>query len=336
MAHSLRLISNKGYNCYGDGRDWFFLGDPEFRNGRRTPVPNQTGPALIKPAPRPRGVTREVSYQRAVSGAKGRKKEKWQKICDERPQHFGPQQSQVVMDQEQLARTTGGKGARLRGNRDGNQAATFATTYDQLGQHPAWKGPRYHLEHAEMNNSIGVPRSSSEPVLKEMEGDHTRGIRGARPHFSSTYQQVGLDVPGMPANRCVVANAENLRDACVPPKVVPPKDIEGDNCQGIKGPLGSAPMRSTLSDYGHEQPFPKWMGDRKHQHPLCEELRDAGAIPIQEKPKEVEGDHSRGIRGATAHHFTTSGDYARYQKIEGKRRDFGPVARTQYRLTTWS
>eukprot|EP00931_Biecheleriopsis_adriatica_P035202 TRINITY_DN20263_c0_g1_i1.p1 TRINITY_DN20263_c0_g1~~TRINITY_DN20263_c0_g1_i1.p1 ORF type:complete len:270 (+),score=32.58 TRINITY_DN20263_c0_g1_i1:87-896(+) len=38
-SHGLRLISNATYEPYGSGRDWFFLGDFYYRNGRRTPGP---------------------------------------------------------------------------------------------------------------------------------------------------------------------------------------------------------------------------------------------------------------------------------------------------------
>lgn len=332
MAHDLRKISNKGYNCYGSGRDWFFLGDPNYREGARTPLPNQGGPQLEKPAARPRGVPREVSHQRSVCGAKARTREKWQKIRDETPNTFGPQQLRA-MGEEPLARTTGGRGARSRRSADTDSAPAFATTYDQLGRHPKWTGERYTLDNAEVMKTIGVPKSSSEPVLKEMEGDHTRGIRGTREHFSSTYQQIG-NVPGMPARRYEVYNAEMLRDACIPPKVIPQKERQGDHSQGVKGPTADT-MHTTYTEVG-QQPLPQWMGSRRIQHHRAEELRDAGVPPPDGAPKQNQGDHSCGIHGEMPHHFTTSQQYGHFQKFDGKRYDFGPVAFKQYRLTKWS
>lgn len=41
MAYGLRKITNATYQPYGSGRDWFFIGDYEYRNGRRTPDPQQ-------------------------------------------------------------------------------------------------------------------------------------------------------------------------------------------------------------------------------------------------------------------------------------------------------
>lgn len=38
MAEGLRAI-NKGYIPWGNGRDWFFVGDRSFRYGGRTPLP---------------------------------------------------------------------------------------------------------------------------------------------------------------------------------------------------------------------------------------------------------------------------------------------------------
>lgn len=347
MAHALRLISNKGYNCYGNGRDWFFMGDPNFRDGQRTPQPHERGrrDGLVNPAHRPRGVSLEVVRQKACTGRKGRQREKWKQMNDEVPETFGPSQ-QKSMEQAPLARTTsgpcGGRGPHgTRHKPDSHQGAggAFATTYDQIGRHPKWTGDRYVLDNAQELKGIGVPRSSSEPVLKEMEGDHTRGVRGRKPHFTSTYMQVGDGVQGRPTQLVVSANAENLRDACVPPTQIPPKDREGDHSQGVKGPTADH-MTTTYTELGRGCPRPACLGDMHHLHDHCEELRDAGVMPIREKPKEMEGDHSRGIRGETPHFFRTSQTYGQFQKFDGpvnaKRYDFGPIANTQYKLTKWS
>mmetsp|Transcript_27112 Transcript_27112/g.49532 ORF Transcript_27112/g.49532 Transcript_27112/m.49532 type:complete len:272 (+) Transcript_27112:160-975(+) len=44
MAYGLRSIVNSGYMPYGSGRDWFFVGDHSYRNGRRTPDANNRKP----------------------------------------------------------------------------------------------------------------------------------------------------------------------------------------------------------------------------------------------------------------------------------------------------
>ena len=37
------------YQANGSGRDWFFVGDYEYRNGRRTPQPNSFGAPPERP-----------------------------------------------------------------------------------------------------------------------------------------------------------------------------------------------------------------------------------------------------------------------------------------------
>lgn len=255
---------------------------------------------------------------------------RWQKFHDEVPANFGPLQ-RMAMAQEVLERSPGGRAARLRAPATG--ASPFVTTYNQFGQHPAWTGERYMLPLGEELRRAGVPRSSSEPVLKEMEGDHSRGIRGAKPHYVSTYMDIGqVQVPSL-ARRHEVLNAAILRDAGVPLKVIPPKDIEGDHSQGIKG---RAPhFVTTYLDFGGEQPLPKGLGGERIRHPLAEELRDAGVPPLQDAPKDLEGDHTRGIKGATSNYHTTSGDLGRFQKWHKSRYDFGPIAHKNYRQTMW-
>eukprot|EP00927_Polykrikos_kofoidii_P056754 TRINITY_DN50831_c0_g1_i1.p1 TRINITY_DN50831_c0_g1~~TRINITY_DN50831_c0_g1_i1.p1 ORF type:complete len:308 (-),score=40.85 TRINITY_DN50831_c0_g1_i1:173-982(-) len=67
MAYALRGITNRSYVPYGNGRDWFFLGDASYRNGRRTPSLEQREQmeSMIPPgknAWKPKGIPKEMTY----------------------------------------------------------------------------------------------------------------------------------------------------------------------------------------------------------------------------------------------------------------------------------
>lgn len=65
MAYGLRTIVNKGYIPYGSGRDWFFIGDYEYGNGRKTPKAEDRYKIerMVKPCcNRPRGQPTEMAY----------------------------------------------------------------------------------------------------------------------------------------------------------------------------------------------------------------------------------------------------------------------------------
>eukprot|EP00928_Gymnodinium_smaydae_P096673 TRINITY_DN8589_c1_g4_i1.p1 TRINITY_DN8589_c1_g4~~TRINITY_DN8589_c1_g4_i1.p1 ORF type:complete len:216 (+),score=48.02 TRINITY_DN8589_c1_g4_i1:366-1013(+) len=70
MANGLLTISNQSYMPYGNGRDWFFIGDYRYRNGCKTPDANQRKKAAQAsvPAP-PRGPPREVVLGKAAFAA---------------------------------------------------------------------------------------------------------------------------------------------------------------------------------------------------------------------------------------------------------------------------
>jgi len=338
MAHDLRKISNKSYNCYGNGRDWFFLGDSEYREGRRTPQPNSIAPRPVPPPAQKKGAPAEVRHQSACHGSRKKMIERWHKLHAERPATFGTQQENAVRAEATEPMTSPeARTARLRRGHSVSAASTapanYFTTYNEMGRDPRAPERRYVLDLAEQLRGAGVPRSSSEPVLKEMEGDHTRGIRGSLPHFHSTYMDLGkVPVPGQ-ARTHEVLLAQTNREAGIPPREIPPKEIEGDHTQGIKG---SKPhYAGTYWDLGQDVKVPQWMGGRKHEVANCENLRDSGVPPREVPPKEIEGDHSRGIRGETPHFFTTSMEHGRFQKVNHQRYDFAPVAHKQYRLTRW-
>lgn len=68
MAHGLRAIVNSGYFPYGSGRDWFFIGDALYRNGRLAPDPNHRF-GKTDPTRRRRGVPSEIRMSKAILGA---------------------------------------------------------------------------------------------------------------------------------------------------------------------------------------------------------------------------------------------------------------------------
>eukprot|EP00927_Polykrikos_kofoidii_P066327 TRINITY_DN61951_c0_g1_i1.p2 TRINITY_DN61951_c0_g1~~TRINITY_DN61951_c0_g1_i1.p2 ORF type:complete len:161 (+),score=8.28 TRINITY_DN61951_c0_g1_i1:74-556(+) len=66
MAHGLRTISNRTYMPFGNGRDWFFIGDSSYQNGKRNPGP------IDQVRAHPRGVPSEMKL--AYYSAKNRKR----------------------------------------------------------------------------------------------------------------------------------------------------------------------------------------------------------------------------------------------------------------------
>jgi len=68
MAYGLRRIVNATYQPYGTGRDWFFLGDYEYTNGKRTPGPQEQWKAKIDKIPsRPAGRPQEMRRARSAA-----------------------------------------------------------------------------------------------------------------------------------------------------------------------------------------------------------------------------------------------------------------------------
>merc|ERR1712046_414583 len=66
-AHGLYKINGR-YPPYGSGRDWFFIGDYQYRNGRRTPDPNERHKAKgIEPLMQRRGRPRDMALTMARS-----------------------------------------------------------------------------------------------------------------------------------------------------------------------------------------------------------------------------------------------------------------------------
>jgi len=335
MAADLRKISNKNYNAYGNGRDWFFLGSSDYRNGARTPLPNDKCQEQQKPPSKKKGAPTEVVCQRArLNSTKKRVTERWQNHHDNVPSTCNTQNTQ---NQKALARTTGSQGERWRGSHAPN-SSQFATTYNQLGQHPGWTGERYELPAAKMNRTLGIMGSASEPSLKEplklMEGDHSLGVRSKLPHHVTTYseharyQEVDHDRYQTLQHRPPTMS----RHASEPIL----KEMEGDHTQGIRA-RDYTGFSTHMGDLGSHQPLPKAVGQQRKQSALCEELRDAGVHGYkahERPPRQMEGDYTLGIQPSTPHMFSTSWDLGRFQKIDSSHQRYEskcpPVASTPW------
>lgn len=76
MAAHLRGIVNGSYKPYGSGRDFFFIGDFEYKNGRRTPDMNirwsEEQKGMVAPAKRKgKGPPQEMVMTKSINGAWG-------------------------------------------------------------------------------------------------------------------------------------------------------------------------------------------------------------------------------------------------------------------------
>eukprot|EP00438_Fugacium_kawagutii_P019537 Skav235670 [mRNA] locus=scaffold358:1151674:1164581:+ [translate_table: standard] len=77
MAYGIKKITGT-YQANGTGRDWFFVGDFEYRHGRRTPPPNTAGQRPEKPPMQPRGPPVEIHAARQrMEGTKSSQADKW-------------------------------------------------------------------------------------------------------------------------------------------------------------------------------------------------------------------------------------------------------------------
>lgn len=76
MAYGLRSIVNSGYMPYGNGRDWCFIGNFDYRNGRRTPDANlrskkKNQSSGGQPAVQKRGEPREMAQTKCILNSSG-------------------------------------------------------------------------------------------------------------------------------------------------------------------------------------------------------------------------------------------------------------------------
>ncbi|CAK9019543.1 unnamed protein product [Durusdinium trenchii] len=67
MAYGLRKITGTNYWPYGNGRDWFFVGDLDYMHGRRTPevMVRQRADKLTPPLKTKKGHPRDMVFSRA-------------------------------------------------------------------------------------------------------------------------------------------------------------------------------------------------------------------------------------------------------------------------------
>jgi len=74
MAYGLRGITNAGYNPYGSGRDYFFIGDFQYINGRRTPDCNtrwrEEKKGMKTPKRQSKGQPQEMAATKSINSLK--------------------------------------------------------------------------------------------------------------------------------------------------------------------------------------------------------------------------------------------------------------------------
>jgi len=295
-----------------------------------TPDPNLKVLKPQKQLAAKKGAPAEVRFHRAVCKGKELDKqyERWHKAHANSPYSLTSSQSAQVLSlhKEQIARSKSSPSSPSSASAQG----AFTTSYQQQNQ-SGIRMPQYVLPLAEELRHAGIYKIASDAAIKkEMEGDHTRGIRGSKPHFHSTYMDIGQGTYSSLSRSHEVAMCGLNRSAGVPPAEIPPKDVEGDHTQGIRG--CKPHFFSTYMDIGENERVAPWMGG-KHQHSLAEERRNAGVPPKEVPPKAMEGDFTSGIHGPRGHFATEYQNFGRFQKFDGKRYDLGAVAYKNFRLT---
>eukprot|EP00931_Biecheleriopsis_adriatica_P038712 TRINITY_DN22138_c0_g1_i1.p1 TRINITY_DN22138_c0_g1~~TRINITY_DN22138_c0_g1_i1.p1 ORF type:complete len:366 (-),score=55.23 TRINITY_DN22138_c0_g1_i1:37-1086(-) len=347
MAYGLKKITGL-YQANGTGRDWFFVGSYDYRNGRRTPQANVPGLKPTKPPTQPLGPPAEiVAGRQHTQAAATNQAERWAKLHIERGEgHGGPKahsQTMSLSASEPLladaakwtkkALREAGK-HRSKGPRgDGCLAKTsWESSSWSHGNIPDWSPKKYELRRSEENAMAGVPRGPCEYDTTAGSGDHTRGLRGSKPHFAATYHDLGqVEVPGQ-SRRIELEAAATDRQARVPEADKTFKRQEGDHSLGILGQLPH--HKSTMSDLGYNQGFiqPEKYAPAKHHHSASRTFFDN---PDLKAKKAQEGDECLGIKTGQPHHRPTYSDLGNIPDWQGKRYDFGPIANTRYRFTVW-
>eukprot|EP00435_Cladocopium_sp_Y103_P009003 s15_g2.t1 len=229
------------YQSNGTGRDWFFMGDFEYRHGRRTPPPNTAGQRPEKPLMQARGPPAEIHAARQrMEGTKSSQAEKWLRRSGN---------SNVLKSSASEPAMSTGTGTASLSWKEANQRAagrrkpfkagltgkgSYEPTSWKYGSIPNWPEPKYQLERAEENKVIGVPRGPCAADETAGPGDHTRGIRGTAPHFIATSHSLG-QVECPLGKRVCVEIAEVNRAARVHEADKNFKRQEGDLSLGIVG-----------------------------------------------------------------------------------------------------
>mmetsp|Transcript_34165 Transcript_34165/g.79408 ORF Transcript_34165/g.79408 Transcript_34165/m.79408 type:complete len:330 (+) Transcript_34165:54-1043(+) len=321
MAYGLHTITSKNFVADGSGRDWFFIGDFEYRNGRRTPTGNASGSRPTRPPGKPRGEPAEMALHKSkiLSSGKAKTIARWQRIHD-----------------ENNARATS-HSPKLRGT----DPALAATSW-QHGQLAGFS--RYELPLGTVLEKAGVIRSASAPAVELGPGDHTRGIRAAAPHFTAESFRYG-SIPDWPEPKFELADGVELEAAGAirrKPRSQEPERGEGDHTKGI---CGKAPHYTSV--YHGVGKLPGWQHPefgsplKHHFHSVpCYPEVERRSLPKAAKAVSEEegyrpGDHTNGIKAQRPHFSSTYQDHGQIPGWKGKRYDFGPLAVTRFRLTEW-
>jgi len=334
MAYGIKKITGT-YQSNGTGRDWFFMGDFEYRHGRRTPPPNTAGQRPEKPPMQPRGPPAEIAAGRQrLEGTKSSQAQKWMRRSGSFSE-LASSASEPALSTQSLSWKEASKNA--QGRRKVFKAGlsgkgSYEPSSWKYGSIPDWPEPKYELERAEENKRIGVPRGPCAADETAGPGDHTRGIRGSAPHFVATSHSLGQVDCGVPEPRIAVELAEVNRDARVHQADKTFKRQEGDLSLGI---LGKEPFhKSTLSELGQHQDFstPEYGTPDKYHFISKAIFFDQ---PNPQAKKSQEGDHCLGIKVKKPHYTSTYSELGSIPGWPQKRYDFGVIADTRYRFTMW-
>mmetsp|Transcript_113909 Transcript_113909/g.332852 ORF Transcript_113909/g.332852 Transcript_113909/m.332852 type:complete len:347 (-) Transcript_113909:58-1098(-) len=341
MAYGLHTIAHKNYSPDGSGRDWFFIGDFEYRNGRKTPLGQHTGKRPTRPPGEKKGAPAEVAFQRRVLAGSGKAKtlERWRRLQQEQVAHTANPKQQMAMTAARTAAPAKfGKGD------------TFAATSWELGSHPSWRGSHYELASGTELEAAGALRSASSPALEPGPGDHTRGIRSSAHHFSPESWKLGND-PNYSGKRFDLPNGTELEGtgAIRGPKRDEADPGPGDHTLGI-----CSRTPHFKSDYHNLGQIPGWRHKERgaplkhstHSVPCYPDIvrRSKSEASLATSPSAgaadaegeyAAGDHTLGIRGQRPHFTPIYDDFGQIPGWKGKRFDFGPLANYRLRLTEW-
>lgn len=310
MAFGIHTI-NKHYSPNGSGRDWFFVGDFEYRNGRRTPQPNSGGLKPVPPPTRKKGPPFEVLHGRArAAAAKKPLKQRWAEV-----QLSQSSPALLVLDSP-------------------SKAQPLELKFMDMRQMPGSRAAEDAL--------AGVPTGATEYEKGAKSGDHTRGIRGPTPHFAATSWNYS-GPQGWEGKRQEVDFIEDLVRAGVreAPQGDSNKLQEGDYTRTIRGKVPH--HKSTMSDLGM---IPGWNQEaygspHKHMYHAASVFPDrhleeaGGTLPGVMHKEPGPGDQCRGVKGKIPHFFPTSWDLGSIPNWQKQKYDFGPVAHSELRLTMW-
>lgn len=194
MAYGLRTIQNKGYVPYGSGRDAFFILDPSYRNGRRTPLP-EDGDRTPAPTGRllqPKRPPVEIARSKAAAGSRGGRSgvnpqavEKWRLSDSERPLACTGEFERWSQSRVPPRAAGGGSGALPRSA----SAPQYATTSSDVGRelkHDGLKlGDKYQAFSMPIMDSARYDHLDSPKVVAESRSVRAETVSGARPFDES-------------------------------------------------------------------------------------------------------------------------------------------------------